>query len=205
MTTNNILLVKKDGRFLLEKTFQANAIYTLEKNQELEYIYIIFNNKLNIEVNLKDEASFAKIKVLYLANCSSEIDISVKMNHLFCNTTSVQEIKGIAKDAAQVTFQGGIFIENEAQHSDGYQNHRALLLSDTAKITSVPALEIYADDVKCTHGSATGPLDKEGLFYLMSRGISQKEAERILIQSFINDIVPPEYQYLTNEWIALNV
>ena len=120
-------------------------------------------------------------------------------------TKSSQIIKGIATDKSKVSFNGNIYIDNLAQKSDGLQNHRAVLLSDDACIQAVPALEIYADDVKCAHGSATGPLDETVLFYLLSRGISLKTAEKMLLMSFVADIVPEEYKNITQQWIENHV
>ena len=80
-----------------------------------------------------------------------------------------------------------------------------MLLSDDALVQAVPALEIYADDVKCAHGSATGPLDKNALFYLLSRGITEKMAKKMLLESFIFDMVPNEGLSITQQWIENHV
>lgn len=205
MNTNNILLIKQNNHFVKKEVLDEKYILIPEKDDDLEFIFILFDKNLNVEVNLKDEETFAKIKVLYLVNKNQKLDIQIKMNHIAQKTSSIQEVKGVVKDMANVLFHGGILIKNEAQRADGYQNHRAFLLSDEAMVTAIPELEIYADDVKCTHGSAVGPLDKEGVFYLMSRGITKQNAERILIKSFINSLVPEEYQYITNDWIDTNV
>ena len=143
--------------------------------------------------------------MLYLANQKDKLNINIRTNHWAYNTKSSQIIKGIATDESVVNFNGNIYIDQKAQKTDGAQNHRALILSDDAVIQSVPALEIYADDVKCAHGSATGPLDSGALFYLMSRGISLKVAKEMLLSSFIADMLPECYQELTNKWIKTNV
>ena len=205
MHTNNLLLVKKGDEFVLSEIHQTEYELISQKNGDNEYIFILFNNKLNVELNLKDEDSFIDLKVLYLAAGEEQIDIDIKSSHLALKTKSSQIIKGILTDKAKVKFHGNIYISKEGQQSDGFQNHRALLLSKNALVESVPELEIYADDVKCAHGSATGPIEKESLFYLMSRGIKQKQAEKILIQSFLNDILPEKYQFIVEEWIEKHV
>lgn len=205
MHTNNFLLIKQNGEFSFQELVTDSFVLTPNKKDSLEYIFVIFNNRLNVEVNLLNEEVEALIKVLYLASENKKIDIQIKANHLAEKTKSSQIIKGILTDQSQVHFHGNIHISKNGQYSDGYQNHRALLLSERAMVSSVPELEIYADDVKCAHGSATGPLEKEALFYLMSRGINRKEAERILIQSFLNDILPEQYHFIIDEWVANHV
>ena len=90
-------------------------------------------------------------------------------------------------DRARGVFQGKIFVAREAQKTDGYQMNQALLLSDQAEIDAKPELEIYADDVKCSHGATAGALDEEQLFYMRSRGIPDAEARAILVRAFLDD------------------
>ena len=205
MHTNNLLLVKKGDEFTLIDVDQTQYDLAPQKNGGNEYIFVLFNNKLNVKLNLIDEDSSIDLKVLYLASGEEQIDIDIKASHLALKTKSSQIIKGILTDKSKVKFHGNIYISKDGQQSDGFQNHRALLLSKKALVESVPELEIYADDVKCAHGSATGPIEKESLFYLMSRGIHQRQAEKILIQSFLNDILPEKYQFIVEEWVEKHV
>ncbi len=97
--------------------------------------------------------------------------------------------KSIVAEQARGVFQGKIIVAEDAQKTDGYQLSRALLLSDQAEMNAKPELEIYADDVKCSHGSTVGDLDSDALFYLRSRGLSETEARGMLIHSFIDEIL----------------
>ena len=90
---------------------------------------------------------------------------------------------------ARAVFQGTIRVRRGAQQSDGHQLHRALLLSEQAEIDAKPALEIYADDVKCSHGATVGELDDDALFYLRARGIPADEARRLLIRAFLDEVI----------------
>ncbi len=92
-------------------------------------------------------------------------------------------------DRAKGVFQGKIFVHPEAQKTDGYQMNRALLLSDKAEIDSKPELEIYADDVRCSHGATVGELEEEHLFYLMARGIDAESARRLLVEAYLGEVI----------------
>lgn len=205
MSTNNFLFFQKDNSFVKQALNESVQSFQVRNGENLAITLLLFDGKLNLIVNLEDEFASCDIKVLYLAAKSDSIDIKITTNHIKSNTNSSQIVKGIATDKAKVNFHGKIYIAPDAQKSDGYQNHRALLLSNKTEIQSIPELEIYADDVKCAHGSATGPLEKDAVFYLMSRGISERNAKKILIHSFINDIIPVAYQPLCDDWIEQNV
>jgi len=104
--------------------------------------------------------------------------------------TSCREVfKGVLDDRARAVFQGRIVVHRDAQKSDGHQLSKAMLLSDQAEIDAKPELEIYADDVKCSHGATAGELDDAALFYLRSRGIPEARARHILIESFLGEAV----------------
>ncbi len=204
MHTDNILLIKK-GDVIERRPLSLSEAFFPTKTNPLECFLIVFKGDVNVCVDLKEEGAFCSIKTLYLASKNNQINLNIQVNHLTRETKSSQIIKGIATDKSKVSFNGNIYIDNLAQKSDGLQNHRAVLLSDDACIQAVPALEIYADDVKCAHGSATGPLDETVLFYLLSRGISLKTAEKMLLMSFVADIVPEEYKNITQQWIENHV
>lgn len=114
-------------------------------------------------------------------------DLTSVITHAAPDCTSRQTVKNVLLDAAHGVFQGKIFVDRIAQKTDGYQMNQALLLSEKAQIDSKPELEIYADDVKCSHGATVGALDDEQLFYLRARGIPQAEARAILVRAFLLD------------------
>lgn len=204
MHTDNILLIKK-GDVIEQRPLSLSESFCPSVITPLECFLIVFKGDVNVHVDLKEEGAFCSIKTLYLASKTNKINLNIQVNHLASKTKSSQIIKGIATDKSKVFFNGNIYIDNKAQKSDGFQNHRSVLLSDDALVQAVPALEIYADDVKCAHGSATGPLDKNALFYLLSRGITEKMAKKMLLESFIFDMVPNEGLAITQQWIENHV
>ena len=105
------------------------------------------------------------------------------------NTKSYQLIKGVLEDTSKAVYQGKIFVDSKAQKTDGYQLSKAILLNDNTEFNAKPELEIYADDVKCSHGSASGSLNEDSIFYLMSRGLNYQEAKKLLINGFLLDVV----------------
>lgn len=123
----------------------------------------------------------------YLLSGAQHCDTTILMDHRQPHCTSNQNFKGVIDDSARGVFQGKIHVHRPAQKTDGYQLNNALLLSDKAEIDTKPELEIYADDVKCSHGATAGQLDEGPLFYLQSRGLSREEARAMLIEAFVGE------------------
>lgn len=123
----------------------------------------------------------------YLINDTQLSDVTSFIEHQAEQTKSRQVYKGVIAGSARGVFQGKIYVDSIAQKTDGYQLNRALLLSETAQINSKPELEIYADDVKCSHGATSGYLNDDALFYLQSRGIPESEAKKMLITAFLEE------------------
>ena len=142
-----------------------------------------------INCNLNENYSSAFINGIININDNKHHEIKTNINHLSENTKSHQLIKSVLNDQSNAAYQGKIFVEKEAQKTDGYQLSRALLLDQNTEFNAKPELEIYADDVKCSHGSTSGNLDQNAIFYLMSRGIGYAEAKKLLIDGFINDVI----------------
>ena len=142
-----------------------------------------------INCNLNENYSSAFINGIININDNKHHEIKTNINHLSENTKSHQLIKSVLNDQSNAAYQGKIFVEKEAQKTDGYQLSRALLLDQNTEFNAKPELEIYADDVKCSHGSTSGNLDQNAIFYLMSRGIGYVEAKKLLIDGFINDVI----------------
>ena len=116
-------------------------------------------------------------------------EIKTNINHLSENTKSYQLIKSVLNNNSKGVYQGKIFVNSKAQKTDGYQLSKALLLNENTEFNGKPELEIYADDVKCSHGSTSGNLDENSIFYLMSRGLNYDQAKKLLIDGFINDVI----------------
>ncbi len=126
---------------------------------------------------------------LYIANDNQHIDNFTLIDHATPNCTSNEIYKGILADKATGVFSGKVLVRENAQHTNAYQSNKTILLSKEAKMTTKPQLEIYADDVKCSHGATVGSVDDNSLFYLRSRGIPKSEAQKMLIGGFIQDVV----------------
>ena len=116
-------------------------------------------------------------------------EIKTRINHLAQNCNSYQRVKNGLKSDSKGIFQGKIYVRDIAQKTDAYQLSKALLLDSDAEFNSKPELEIYADDVKCSHGSTSGSIDEESLHYLMTRGLDRENSTKLLIKGFLSDVV----------------
>ncbi len=143
----------------------------------------------NLSIHADAEHCESLLHGLFMAREKSHIDNSTFVDHAKPNCMSSEYYKGILDEDAVGVFHGQVLVREDAQLINAYQTNRSILLTDTARMFSKPALEIYADDVKCSHGATTGQLDKEGLFYLRSRGIHEKDARRLMLTSFAGDII----------------
>ena len=140
-----------------------------------------------IAVTLDGPGASCRLDGGYLARARQHIDNTTEIVHASPHTTSVEVYKGVLDDQARGVFQGRIVVAKDAQKSDGHQLNKTILLSDRAEIDTKPELEIYADDVKCSHGATAGELDEDALFYLRARGIDHADARRMLVGAFVSD------------------
>ncbi len=161
-----------------------------------EFSLILNNEFIRNEFHISLEGEEAKVSLAgaNLGEGSNVQDDTIFIAHLKKNCESRQVFKKVLKDHATGIFQGKIYVTSEAQKTDGYQISKALLLGTESKFLTKPELEIYADDVVCSHGSTSGTIDEEGLFYLTSRGVSKQEAVNMLILAFLDEAV----QEITN-------
>ena len=146
-------------------------------------------NKNEINCNLNGNYSSAFVNGILSLNKKKHHEIRTSVNHLTESTKSYQLIKSVLENNARAVYQGKIFVSSDAQKTDGYQLSKAILLEDTTEFNAKPELEIYADDVKCSHGSASGSLNENSIFYIMSRGLNYKEAKELLINGFLLDVI----------------
>ena len=146
-------------------------------------------NKIEIEINLnKDNSSCSVYSALNLTEDQHQ-EIKTRINHNSPNCKSYQKIKNVLHDKSRGVYQGKIFVEKIAQKTDAYQLSKALILNDDAEFDAKPELEIYADDVKCSHGSTSGSIDSDAVYYLTTRGIPKKEAIKLLVNGFLSEIL----------------
>ena len=185
---NNILINNSKCNGYFYKYIKCD----LEKNSSLEN-YLISSglkfNKLDIEINLNEEYSKSSVfSALNLMNNEHQ-EIKTRINHNAPHCHSYQKVKNVLNNESKGIYQGKIFVKNIAQKTDAYQLSRALLLNDKAEFDAKPELEIYADDVKCSHGSTSGSIDLNSVHYLKSRGIPEKEAYQMLVNGFLSEIL----------------
>ena len=145
--------------------------------------------KNEINCNLKGEYSSAFINGIFSLSKDKHHEIRTTINHLTENTKSYQLVKSVLDDSSKAVYQGKIFVNSKAQKTDGYQLSKAILLNEASEFNAKPELEIYADDVKCSHGSASGSLNEDSIFYLMSRGLNYNQSRELLINGFLLDVI----------------
>ena len=163
---------------------QANSI---SENFILSSGSKFFKNEINCD--LLGQHSSAFVNGIFDLDDENHHEIKSNINHLVENTKSYQLVKSVLEKKSKAVYQGKIFVSSEAQKTDGYQLSNAILLSENSEFNAKPELEIYADDVKCSHGSSSGSLDENSIFYLMSRGLNYKEAKKLLINGFLLDVI----------------
>ena len=143
----------------------------------------------DFNVELNQSGANCNLFGLYFVDKENHIDHHTTIEHKEANCNSNEHYKGILSGKSTGVFNGRIHVHPDAQKTDAIQKNQNLLLSDDAIIHTKPELEIYADDVKCTHGATVGQLDEKGLFYLRARGLNRKEAQQILVRAYVNEII----------------
>lgn len=191
-----------------KESLNANHISLNEVNlfEKAKYEYILVQNgskyaRQEAIVSLLEENAHANFDVAYSISGETNSDIFTQSRHIKPETFSDQIIKGVLYDKSRGSFQGKIHIAKNAIHTIGNQMHATILLSDDAEANCKPELEIYADDVKCSHGATSGVLNEEMLFYMRSRGINEAKAKEILIEAYLDEIISKVDDERIYSWI----
>ena len=164
----------------------------VERDAELDWVAGGFGSakgKVRIQNDLAGPGATSRVTGAYFADGTPHLDYDTVQEHIAPSTTSDFAFKGALRDTARAVWRGMIRVEEGAQKTNAYQENRNLLLSKTAHADSIPGLEIMANDVRCTHGATLGQVDREQLFYLMARGLSRSEAERLIVRGFFQDVL----------------
>jgi Fe-S cluster assembly protein SufD len=164
----------------------------VERDAELDWVAGGFGSKkgkIRIQNDLAGAGATSRVTGAYFADGTQHLDYDTFQEHMAPHTTSDFAFKGALRDTATTVWRGMIRVEREAQKTNAYQENRNLLLSKDAHADSIPGLEILANDVRCTHGATLGQVDREQLFYLMARGLSRAEAERLIVRGFFQDVL----------------
>ena len=163
--------------------------------------------KNEINANLNGIYSSAFVNGIFSLINNQQHEIRTTINHLIENTKSYQLIKSVLGKESKAVYQGKIYVNSKAQKTDGYQLSKAILLDESSEFNAKPELEIYADDVKCSHGSASGSLNENSIFYLMTRGLNYQQSKELLINGFMLDVIEkitdPEIKNLVKNIIGL--
>jgi len=154
-----------------------------------------------VKIELHGERAHAGLSGFYLPQHQQLIDNHTVVDHQVPNCTSNELYKGVLFDQSRGVFNGKVFVRKDAQKTEAYQSNKNIMMSDTAEMDSKPELEIYADDVRCSHGSTTGTFDQEALFYLRARGLSEMGAKQMLVSAYINEVIDRSGQPLVIEFV----
>jgi Fe-S cluster assembly protein SufD len=164
----------------------------VERDAELDWVAGGFGSKkgkIRIQNDLAGPGATSRVTGAYFSDGEQHLDYDTFQEHIAPNTTSDFAFKGALRDSATAVWRGMIRVEEDAQKTNAYQENRNLMLSDKAHADSIPGLEILANDVRCTHGSTTGRVDREQLFYAMARGLTRHDAERLIVRGFFQDVL----------------
>src|ERR671911_253730 len=170
----------------------ANHHARVERDAELDWVAGGFGSKKGkvwIRNDLTGQGATSRVTGAYFADGQQHLDYDTYQLHAAPNTTSDFAFKGALRDEATAVWRGMIRVEEDAQRTNAYQENRNLMLSPTTHAVPIPGLEILANDVRCTHGATVGQVDRDQLFYLMARGLSRGEAERLIVRGFFTDVL----------------
>jgi Fe-S cluster assembly protein SufD len=164
----------------------------VERDAELDWVTGGFGSKkgkVRIQNDLAGEGATSRVTGAYFTDGNQHLDYDTFQEHIAPSTTSDFAFKGALRDTSTAVWRGMIRVERDAQKTNAYQENRNLMLSPTTHAVPIPGLEIMANDVRCTHGATVGRVDREQLFYLMARGLSRGEAERLIVRGFFEDVL----------------
>ena len=179
---------------------QLNRSIEVQSGQSTDMVFLVYPGvscDVSLDVSLKGEGAEANIYGAYICGGNEKVKFAVDMHHDVPHCNSRQLFKGIAGGSSRIDFYGKIIVAQDAQRTEAYQENHNILISDEAKVDTKPQLEIYADDVKCSHGATIGRLNEEEQFYMRSRGISLEDAKVLQMISFIAPVlekIPDEAQ-----------
>ena len=167
--------------------------YQVQAGEVLNLQFVVLpgeSRDINVSIDLTGPGAEAHIKALYLCKADEMVNFRILMHHRAPGCKSTQLINGIVGGRAQVHFDGTIVVAPDAQQTEAYQENHNIVLTEEAKVVTQPQLEIYADDVKCSHGATVGQLNADELFYMRSRGIPEAEARTLQMLSFLSPVIP---------------
>ena len=194
------IIIVSEGQFCRQLEVAAG-----ETKDMVLLVYPGVSCDIDLDVRLVGEGAEANIYGTYVCGSDEKVKIAVDMHHEVPHCSSRQLFKGIAGGKSRVDFYGKIIVAQDAQQTQAYQENHNILLSDEAKINTKPQLEIYADDVKCSHGATIGRLNEEEQFYMRSRGITLEDAKVLQMISFLAPVLEAITDEAKREEIAVQL
>ena len=198
-TIHNYVIKKNSVLKKFNINENSNNSYNYNSTKVRNYSNSVFENfllstgpnliKNEVHCNLLEAHSSCFINGVMFLNGKQHHELKTNINHKYENCKSSQLIKSVLLDESNGTYQGKIYVDQRAQKTNGYQLSKSLTLSENSEFNSKPELEIYADNVKCSHGSTVGNIDENSLFYLMSRGLSKNKAKKMIVTGFLNEAI----------------
>ena len=158
----------------------VKVVFAAAPEEDVAYEYLVV---------LCGEGASAEIYGVMVADGESKVKVTTRMRHLAPNCHSNQQVRGIANSNGYGLFEGLVFVAPDAQKTEAYQQSRNVLLAPTARIQTLPQLEIYADDVKCSHGATVGQMNEEQIYYMRQRGLSEEAARKLHLGGFVREIL----------------
>ena len=167
--------------------------YRVAAGEQLNLDFVVLpgeSRDIDLRIDLIGPGAEVNLRGLYLCSGDERVNFRILVHHRAPGCHTRQLFNGLAGGSAQVGFNGVIIVAPDAQHTEAYQENHNILLSETARVETLPQLEIYADDVKCSHGATVGRMDEDALFYMRSRGIPEADAHALQALSFLSPVVP---------------
>lgn len=184
----------KGSRLTLVEYFGSEGVSSVTVRQQAESALHLTSVELaaataRYTIDLVGREASCEVGGLFLVGESEQSSLTLSTNHLVSDCKSNSVVRGIAGGKAVGRFEGMVYVAQDAQRTDAGQQNRNMLLSPTARIETMPQLEIYADDVKCSHGATVGQMDQEAVYYMRQRGMDEQQARRLQIVGFVGDLV----------------
>ena len=178
-----------------EGEVEKSHSFTVKAGEHLDLEYVVLpgeSRDIDVTVDLTGPGAELSLKALYLTKAEEKVNFRILVHHRAPGCRSSQLVKGVAGGSSKVTFSGTIVVAPDAQKTEAFQENHNILLTESANVQTKPQLEIYADDVKCSHGATVGRLSEDELFYMRSRGIPMSEARALQMLSFLSPVIPQE-------------
>ena len=190
------ITVAEGGLLTINELFTAEAFASVHVEQEgasrLKLTSVELGSaNARYTIDLKGAHAESEVNGVFLTGDEEHAELTIRTNHLVADCSSRSIARGVAGGKSVGRFEGMVYVAQDAQRTDAEQQNRNLLLSEKARIETMPQLEIYADDVKCSHGATVGQLDGEAILYMRQRGLSEEQAKRMQIEGFLRDVVLP--------------